>query len=398
MYDIVAIVLEVFTIYMISNQLYTNEFQLSKGIAAIAFGAIYAVVNQYITNISTVCHYLVFAGIILTVHSKVKKWVAPFAALVGYAVLIYLQAVCLRWFSAEWLSLHYELAGLVINIIVFLMACMIVFVMKKLKVDILYFHLKWWQVLMTSLIAIGVILFCFVYKPILEEQYYIDSYVWICFVGVVLFASLLMERQSSRIKNKQIITELQKKIDIEYRKHHDYIKQLKILEQADGQLAEEVLNETKQEEYLQNLPDYAQKVMESYLTECREKGIVLKLDVPEPIVLWKLNLKDTISVLGNLMENAVEAVEKISDQEKWINVSFRDLRENHNLEIYVQNPIAKGEKVNGANVTHKGVSTKGIDRGYGLYIAEKKLKVCSGSLRIFVEDEMFTVAIDLPDV
>ena len=73
------------------------------------------------------------------------------------------------------------------------------------------------------------------------------------------------------------------------------------------------MKENQLEVNLDRLPEFPRRVMERYLIECKQKGIELKLAVPEPVVKWRMNLKDTISVLGNLLENAVEAVSTLPE-------------------------------------------------------------------------------------
>lgn len=345
MYDIIAIVLEVFIIIIISNFIYVNKIRLSTYPIILAFSILYAVINQYMTDISPIYHYMIYTAVVLFVHIEEQKWVAPFAALMGYAGLIYLQVICLRWFSTEWVSKNYELFGLAVNLIVFAVTGIIHFSAKRIGVDVQYNHLKWWQIIASGCIAIGVIVFCYVYKPILETQYYIDSYVWLCFVGVVLFAVLVIERQSSRIKDKQVIKELQRRIDIEYSYRHDYEKQLRLLDGADKQFVDDFLKENEQGLCFDRLPEYPKKVIESYLTEFQQKGIIFKLEVPEPIMQWSLSLKDTISVLGNLIENSIEAVEDVPSHKKWIEIAFTNIPDSDSLQLCISNPSFKRNRL-----------------------------------------------------
>ena len=268
MYDIVAIVMEIFTVILLSNLLYVNKMGSSRYLIVGLFSIGYAVLNQYVTNISPVCHYLVYTVLVLGIHRGEPIWVAPLAALLAYAMLIYLQVICLRWFSSAWLASHYELAGLVVNLIVLSLAVLLRLLLTAMDINVQYSHLKPWRVATVSCIAAGVILFCYVYKPILEEQYYIDSYVWLCFVGGILFLILLVERQSSRMKNKEIIRRLQKQLDKEAGYRHDYEKQLKVLDREGALYAAEIMKENQLEVNLDRLPEFPRKVMERYLIEC----------------------------------------------------------------------------------------------------------------------------------
>ncbi len=396
MYDIVAIVMEIFTVTLLSNLLYVNKIGSSRYLIIGFFSICYAVLDQYVTNISPFCHYLVYTVLVLGIHRGEPIWVAPLAALLAYAMLIYLQVICLRWFSSAWLASHYELAGLVVNLIVLSLAVLLRLLLTTMDINVQYSHLKPWQVATVSCIAAGVILFCYVYKPILEEQYYIDSYVWLCFVGGILFLILLVERQSSRMKNKEIIRRLQKQLDKEAGYRHDYEKQLKVLDREGALYAAEIMKENQLEVNLDRLPEFPRKVMERYLIECKQKGIELKLAVPEPVVKWRMNLKDTISVLGNLLENAVEAVSTLPEPDKWVEMVFQYVSKSQDLQFVIRNPFMGEEKQTNL-IMNKGISTKGEGRGYGLYIVGKKIRRCQGEVRIYSKHHVFTVMVDIPN-
>lgn len=396
MYDSIAVMLETFTIILVSHHIYVNKIRSSNYCIILIFSILYAVINQYITSIPVLVHYIIYTLLVMVVHWDENKWAAPFGALIAYATLIYLQAICLRWFSAKWLAANYELAGLVINMIVFAVVWLFHLIFKRINVDVQYNHLKWWQILMAICIALGVIAFCFVYKPILEERYYIDSYVWLCFVGAVLFAVLMLERQSGRVKNQQIIQNLQRRIDIEYGYRHDYEKQLRLLDRTGSQFAKDILDENELELCFERLPEYPQKVIGSYLIEFQQKGIAVRFDVPEPIQTWRLGLKDTVSVLGNLIENAIEAVEVLPEREKWIEFAFKRNLDDHNLQISITNPFTQRDQET-SSIMNKGVSTKGPDRGYGLSIVEKRIRKYQGEFRIYTNNQVFTAVIDVPD-
>lgn len=396
MYDAIAFVMEIFSIVVISNHFYVNRIRLSSYLAILAFSTLYGIINQYFTDISPVQHYLIFTVLVLCIHREEPKWVALFATLVGYALLIYLQVICLRWFHAEWLAQNYELAGLVINVIVLAVVIGLHFLIQYRRVDVQYHHLKWWQIAMTTCVAVGVILFCFVYKPILEEQYYIDTYVWLCLVGIVLIAALLIGDWSRSVRDKQTIRDLQNKIEKEYSYRHDYDKEIRILSGTGRQMAGDILKGNEKRLCFERLPEYPQKVIEEYLIEFEEKKIEIRWDIPEPILQWKPSLKDTISIIGNLVENAIEAVEALPEEERWIQISFKKVQESGALQICICNPFEKGKSLDKA-VTEKGVSSKGQNRGYGLYIVMQRTKRYRGEIRTFTKDQVFAVVIDIPN-
>ncbi len=72
-------------------------------------------------------------------------------------------------------------------------------------------------------------------------------------------------------------------------------------------------------------------------------------------------------ILGIILDNAIEAASLTNDKHLLIDIYLDE-----DLEIYVENSFIKSIDLN--NINSKGYSTKGNNRGYGLYIANKLVK------------------------
>ncbi|MGM0502602.1 MAG: sensor histidine kinase [Bacillota bacterium] len=103
------------------------------------------------------------------------------------------------------------------------------------------------------------------------------------------------------------------------------------------------------------------------------------------------DLKDVIipenkvlKILFNLIDNAIDAMKEISAEEKWINVKLFDKQEYVKLIVHNSKPIVSDEILD--NVFSPGFSTKGTDRGFGLYIVKSLLTDYGGDIKAKSEE------------
>ncbi len=119
------------------------------------------------------------------------------------------------------------------------------------------------------------------------------------------------------------------------------------------------------------------------LSFARESGVELSISgdgiLPEPADQEIVH--EVITILGNLIDNALEAVKESPNK----NVSVRfDYFENLlNIEIH---DSGKGiEKAISHHVFFKGFSTKGENRGYGLFLVQQSLEKINGTIEVHSE-------------
>lgn len=181
-------------------------------------------------------------------------------------------------------------------------------------------------------------------------------------------------------------------IDVLNFRYHDLKNQMALLVRDRG-VAEEIRK---------CLDDYSDSVrtgndaMDVVLTEksilCRKHGIDLTCMVDERC-LTGLSPVDVYSVLGNLMDNAVEYLSKIPDQEKRI-ISLSICREGAMDIVQVENYLQeKPEENRGLPITTKSDKD---NHGFGLKSVQYILKKYNGIMRLSTEDNLFSVTIALP--
>jgi two-component system sensor histidine kinase AgrC len=106
----------------------------------------------------------------------------------------------------------------------------------------------------------------------------------------------------------------------------------------------------------------------SKVNKAEALGISIDAEVSNDILKINVGLKDLCEVLGNYLDNAIEAAEKAENKKVFIGL----MEEEEYITINISNTFS-GE-LDKTMVYKKGYSTKGEGRGYGLSITDEILK------------------------
>ncbi|MED4164766.1 sensor histidine kinase [Halalkalibacterium halodurans] len=130
------------------------------------------------------------------------------------------------------------------------------------------------------------------------------------------------------------------------------------------------------------------------LSYAREKHITL--DVQTKSVIPKASseqmVHELITILGNLIDNALEAVIKAKEKTVLVQLEYS----NERLHIRVQDTgpgIPDGEQ---GDIFKKGYSTKGENRGYGLYLVKQSVEKLGGAMEYESRATGMTFYVDIP--
>lgn len=111
--------------------------------------------------------------------------------------------------------------------------------------------------------------------------------------------------------------------------------------------------------------------------------LTLKFSMPQKL---QMEASDVIKILGNLLDNALEAVEKVAD--KWINLDIEFSR--GCLFIKIENPF--DGVVAYSEITEQVISSKDTNnRGYGLKNVSQAVDHYDGEMRITHDNHIFAV-------
>jgi len=123
------------------------------------------------------------------------------------------------------------------------------------------------------------------------------------------------------------------------------------------------------------------------------QGIEFAVAVKCDLSRIKVEPWDLCSILGNLLDNAIEAALEDKDQPR-VAIEFK--HESGEYAIYIHNNGHRISKTEEENIFEPGYTTKGSDaRGYGLYLVKKLLDRCEGSIEI-MSNKQTIVIVRLP--
>ena len=111
---------------------------------------------------------------------------------------------------------------------------------------------------------------------------------------------------------------------------------------------------------------------------CEEKGIALEMDIRSTLEGLTVPAWGLCCIIGNLMDNAMDAVGGMRDGRIWLNVR-EDL---HNFYFTVRNNGAPVPEELRQSIFEPGVSTKGEGRGMGLSIVRQTLAEFGGTIAL----------------
>lgn len=118
--------------------------------------------------------------------------------------------------------------------------------------------------------------------------------------------------------------------------------------------------------------------MYSKRNKAQGKDISFEFHFENPIPDYPLKEYEITEVMGNIIDNAIDAVEQTKANEKKVIVNLR--HEDHYKIIEVLNT---GQILNSQDTIFQiGFSTKGSKRGYGLYNVEKIVKSHKGFIEV----------------
>ena len=137
---------------------------------------------------------------------------------------------------------------------------------------------------------------------------------------------------------------------------------------------------------LVNIRDRALKsLLAGKFIKAREKDIVFNVEVPEEIQVEGMNLLDFLTIVSILCDNAIEASAEAS--QPYVSIAF--LKSGAKENFIIENSI-KEEGIDVSEIFSFGVSSKGEERGVGLYTVMKIVESYpNASLNTICQNQVF---------
>ena len=225
---------------------------------------------------------------------------------------------------------------------------------------------------------------------------------------VVLYLEGELFKKSQLKQEKELVDFLYKTQQEQYKisreniavinqKCHDLKHQIHALRTADREELDRYLGEIEESvEIYEAIVKTGNDVFDTILTEkslyCKKHGIQVTC-VADGSQLGFIDTIDLYAILGNVMDNAIEAVEKFQEKEKR-QIDVMIYRQHNFLVMNVINPMLE-ELVyeDGLPLTRKADK---FSHGFGLRSIRQILKKYEGFLNISEEDECFSLKILIP--
>lgn len=245
-------------------------------------------------------------------------------------------------------------------------------------------------------------------ETVIGEQGWISRYLIQVLLAMTLYLQNELFKKSEMRKELELMNLLWKKEQEQYQisrenialinqKCHDLKHQIYALRNVDGEQRKQYLDGIAESvQIYEAMVQTGNEVLDTILTEkslyCKERGITVSC-VADGAQMDFINTVDLYAILGNSIDNAIEAVEKLEQQEKR-QIDVLIYRQQQFLVINVINPL-EGKLVfeDGLPVTTKGNRSF---HGYGLKSIKYMVKRCGGVVNISEEGGCFSLMILIP--
>ena len=120
------------------------------------------------------------------------------------------------------------------------------------------------------------------------------------------------------------------------------------------------------------------------VAQAAERGVELTVAIDEGLPDSRLSPVDVVSVVGNLVDNAIDAA-SASPGPAWVRVALRADAPDRMLELIVADSGAGIDAELTESVFRRGFSTKPAGptgRGFGLALVRELVETCGGSIRL----------------
>lgn len=127
-------------------------------------------------------------------------------------------------------------------------------------------------------------------------------------------------------------------------------------------------------------------------TQAKEKQVVLDIMAPKIFSPMKITDMDLVIVLANCLDNAIEAVEKLSEKELR-RVKIVILNDEAGISLMVENPVL--EELDSTDL--KTTKDEKDRHGFGIKNIKSIVKKYEGNFQIEIKEQIFRVKIYLPN-
>lgn len=133
-------------------------------------------------------------------------------------------------------------------------------------------------------------------------------------------------------------------------------------------------------------------LINSKISIAQKKNIIVKYNCTAEITCEKRHIINLNSIIGNVLDNAIEASEKSEKRLFAIKIN----ESTFDYIFTIENTTNFTEPIKSEILLKEGYSTKGSGRGIGLSVVERLVKKYSGRFKITSDNNNFVITINLP--
>ena len=259
---------------------------------------------------------------------------------------------------------------------------------------------------LSSLALCGTLFIQTYFSKMVLHPIYIAIALGLMYTNIMVMYFVSRIREQSRQKHDADLTEHHYSMEKEYYEQffaqkeqiralwHDISKYMKAMQAlvSDSNSSEAEKNFAEAQALVDEIPDVVDVgnrvvsiILNEYMNLARNEGIDLRLDVSVPPELF-IPTADLYVMLGNTLDNAIEACSELEDDRRYINLRLK--MHNNILHYMVENPYAKEHLLKQRIGVH----------GYGLKNVERCVEKYGGFVQKTSENERFTVSINLSKI
>lgn len=260
------------------------------------------------------------------------------------------------------------------------------------------------------IIALFLYVFILALVTTMFNYYYISNrltYYLLCFgvsgnfiVAVFLSQKVINEQSIKDVFDKQVdaLNNLNSLINFLRSERHDYLNHLQVLSGLLGlkkvSAAEEYMEELvvgiRTNSSLLAIKDpVVIALLQSKYNQAEEKNIQMLFDISSDLKDLAVKKTDITVILSNLLNNALDAVAKLEQSQRYVMVSIFDNDSQYSISVINSGPSISEEEIE--KIFQEEYSTKGSGRGYGLSLVTAALKRNNGSIKVSANPTNFTV-------
>lgn len=388
------IIVEMFAITYFFHKLYGKKYRIDIfvilliGIDLIMMTGI----NEQIIPawLSYFIYPLMFLYSLMEYRQSIKKTVVN--TIIGILILAFIQFISyLGMLLICWLNFP-EIIQL--NIISFIMLILCIVISRKFDLSVLssYFMKREVMLKCAALLCISGVAICVYHIRIVQNGIFIEYVFWICMaIAFICIMTASWGKYKSQYIQERELLKVYQQYESSYQsiledmriKQHDiknHINNIYVqsslydtydeLVEAQKKYCDEIIYDNRHAALLKMVNPAIAGFLYSKITEAERKGIDITYEIECSDFKSHVPVYRMIEVLGNLINNAIEALQTQEDKRMYLEI-VENADEIH-IEVMNISDIISWEEI--SRFFKKGISTKGNNRGLGLYSIKKMSK------------------------